>query len=190
MPKAVLIHGWDGRPEEGWFPWLKEELEKLNFEVIVPFMPNPAIPRVEEWVDKVREAAGKIDKDTYFIGHSIGCQAILRYLETVEKKIGGAVFVAGWFELSNLKTKEEKEIAQQWIEEPIDFKGIRNRTKNFSAIFSDDDLFVPLEKNKKIFKKELNANIIIEHNQGHFSGSEGITEVPSVIWEIKKFTEN
>ena len=26
--KVVMIHGWSGHPHEGWFPWLKSELEK------------------------------------------------------------------------------------------------------------------------------------------------------------------
>ena len=34
MNKRVFIaHGWDGYPEEGWFPWLKKELETKGFEV-------------------------------------------------------------------------------------------------------------------------------------------------------------
>ena len=33
------------------------------------------------------------DENTYFVGHSIGCQAIMRYLESVDvKKIGGVLF--------------------------------------------------------------------------------------------------
>ena len=27
MQRVFIIHGWDGYPEEGWFPWLKKELE-------------------------------------------------------------------------------------------------------------------------------------------------------------------
>jgi predicted alpha/beta hydrolase family esterase len=25
--RVFIIHGWEGYPEEGWFPWLKKELE-------------------------------------------------------------------------------------------------------------------------------------------------------------------
>ena len=32
MKRVFIIHGWDGYPEEGWFPWLKEELEKEDLK--------------------------------------------------------------------------------------------------------------------------------------------------------------
>jgi len=28
MAKIIIVHGWDGSPKHGWFPWLKNELEK------------------------------------------------------------------------------------------------------------------------------------------------------------------
>ena len=41
MKKRVfIIHGWEGYPEECWFPWLKTEIEKTGFEVVVPNMPD------------------------------------------------------------------------------------------------------------------------------------------------------
>lgn len=36
MKRIFIAHGWDGCPEEGWFPWLKKELEIREFEVFVP----------------------------------------------------------------------------------------------------------------------------------------------------------
>lgn len=48
--RAFIIHGWDGYPDEGWFPWLKTELEKNGFQVHVPAMPKSAEPKIEAWV--------------------------------------------------------------------------------------------------------------------------------------------
>jgi len=45
MQKRVfIIHGWDGYPEEGIFPWLKTELQNRSFMVFIPSMPNPLRP--------------------------------------------------------------------------------------------------------------------------------------------------
>src|SRR3989344_2952524 len=95
--RVFVIHGWGGGPEEGWFPLLKNELQGHGLEVIVPAMPNTDNPKIEEWVSSLAKMVGQPDENTFFVGHSIGCQAILRYIESINKKVGGAVFVAGWF---------------------------------------------------------------------------------------------
>ena len=181
--KAYIIHGWEGYPEEGWFPWLKSELEKKGFSVEVPTMPNTEAPEIKAWVNKIKEIA-KPDERIWFIGHSIGCQAILRYLESLDEeiKIKGCIFVAGWITLTQEATlgEEEKEIAEQWLTLPINFDKIKKHTNNFTAIFSDNDPYVPLA-NLKIFEEKLNAKIIMEHEKGHFSGEDNVTELPSVL---------
>ena len=183
MQKRVfIIHGWDGNPDEGWFPWLKHELEQRGFEVHVPAMPNPSVPTIEAWVAHLAQVVGQPDENTFFIGHSIGCQTILRYLAGLqEKKVGGAIFVAGWFVLSDLETEEEKLIGKPWIETPIDFDRIMAATHKLTAIFSEDDPVVPFEINATLFKDKLSAKIVTDNGKKHFSGSDGVTELPSVL---------
>lgn len=48
--RLIIVHGWGGSPDEGWFPWLKNEAEKLGFSVSVPAMPNTNEPRIFNWV--------------------------------------------------------------------------------------------------------------------------------------------
>lgn len=192
MKKRVfIIHGWDGYPEEGWFPWLKRELVKRGFVVKVPRMPNAAEPKIQTWVHSLRRLVGKPDEHTYFVGHSIGCQAVLRYLQELPSRarIGGAVFVAGWFTLKNLETDEEKTVARPWLEESINFRKVKSRTKNLVAIFSDNDYFVP-KKDWKSYRKKLGAKIIVQHNKGHLSGNDGIRKVPIALESILKISKN
>lgn len=186
--RVFIIHGWDGYPEEGWFPWLRKELENSGFNVQVPAMPNPGHPKIEEWVSCLSKLVGEVDENTYFVGHSIGCQTMIRFLETLpkDKKIGGAVFVAGWFTLMNLSSDEEWEIAKPWLETPIDFAKVRQHTKNFFAIFSDSDDWVSLE-NKEMFEKKLGTRTTVEHQKGHFSGSDGVTKLPSALKALLSF---
>lgn len=182
--RCFIIHGWDGYPEESWFPWLKRELEKRGFAVTVPAMPHPETPTIEDWVGHLAQLVGKPDEQTYLVGHSMGCQTILRYFASLEnKKVEGAVFVAGFFALRPLETEEEERILRPWIETPIDFAKVRQTTTNITAIFSDNDEWVPMEKNIKLFKQNLGEDITIitEHNKQHFSGSSGIRELPSAL---------
>jgi len=192
MTKRVfIIHGWDGYPEEGWFPWLKKELEQNGFEVFVPQMPEPSAPVIDKWVNHLTEVVNEPDENTYFVGHSIGCQTILRYLETLDnKKVGGAVLVAPWFVLSDLETEEEKIIGKPWIETPINFNKIKAITNNFVCIFSEDDPVVPLDENVKLFKERANSKIIIERGKGHFSGSDGVMELSSALNSVLELAKN
>src|SRR3972149_7057895 len=95
MKRVFIVHRWGGSPTADWYPWLKKELEKKGFVVFVPEMPTPDAPKIKSWVETLRKAVGSPDKDTYLVGHSIGCQTILRYLETLRlnERVGGVVFV-------------------------------------------------------------------------------------------------
>ncbi len=185
--KIFIVHGWEGSPKSDWFPWLKFELEKRKFIVEVLAMPDSDAPVIESWVGFLEKKVKKLNEETYFVGHSIVCEAIVKYLEKIPKniKVGGCVFVAGWFSLKGLESKEEWEIAKPWIETKIDFKKIKEHTKKFVAIFSDNDPWVPPE-NKKVFENELNAKIFIEKGKKHLNGEAGVTDLPIVLEEILK----
>lgn len=165
MKKVFIIHGWDGYPEEGWFPWLKENLESHGFSVVVPQLPQPEEPRIQNWVSEVRKIVGIPNQDTYFIGHSMGCQTILRYLEELPDgiKIGGAIFVAGFLrKLTNLEDdKLVQDVVREWLSSPIDLKKVKSHLPKSVALFSDNDPYVPLENNED-FKEQLNSEIIMD----------------------------
>ena len=184
MKRVFIAHGWDGYPEEGWFPWLKQELETRGFEVHVPQLPEPSTPKIQAWVTALAQAVGTADDQTYFMGHSLGCQTIARYAATLPAgtRLGGAVFVAGFFKrLTGLGDDAEVQaVARQWLETPLDLSMVKARLGKSVAIFSDNDPFVPLD-NQADFKTQLGAQIIIEHNLGHFSGSGGITQLPVAL---------
>jgi len=182
MKRVFIIHGWDGSLQEGWFPWLKSELEKGGFAVTVPMMPHAKTPTIEDWVGTLAQVVGMVDKDTYFVGHSIGCQAILRYLAGLEKgaEVGGAVFVAGWFTLTN---NDDPETAEPWLTTSIDTDRVKKIIRKSAAIFSETDRFVGVE-NKKFFEERLGSAVYMEKSPGelgHFSGSDGVTEFPLVL---------
>jgi len=181
---------WDSHPKDGWYPWLQKELEGKGFQVQVPAMPEPAKPNIEDWVLHLAKIVGNVDENTFFVGHSVGCQTILRYFENLpaDKKVGGAVFVAGWLKLVNLETEEEKEIAKPWLETPIDFNNIKQHTTRFVAIFSDNDQWVSID-NKDLFEQKLGAKTIIENQKGHISGDDGIAELPSALESIVSFSD-
>src|SRR3989338_3594071 len=185
MKKRVfVIHGWGGSPGGGWEPWLKEELEARGFQVIMPQMPNPEFPKMDEWVGTLASLVGKPDEDTYLVGHSLGVVCALRYLETLKKgeRIGGAVLVAGLamdtdiLEIKNFFPQK----SYKWAE-------IKPHCGKFITINSDNDYYIPLSHGEE-FKKELGAEMIVMHEHGHFSSGDGFTELPVLLEAILKIS--
>ncbi len=187
MKTVYIIHGWDGSPNEPMYRWLRRELTSRGFKVVIPEMPNPEKPDIESWVKKINETVECPDKNTILVGHSIGCQAILRYLEKLDSSVfvGDLILIAPWFTLQNLESEEEHTVVKPWIETKINFFSVTRHVSKITAIFSDSDPFVPLE-NVELFKKNLETENIIEHNKGHFIEEDGVTELPSALEAILK----
>ncbi len=186
MKNAYIIHGWGGNPEEPLHKWLKGNLRQKGYKVVVPEMPDTDEPHIEAWVNKMKEVV-ELSEETVLIGHSIGCQTILRYLENLpkEKVIRGVVLLAPWTNLNMEAIEEEGEesiaIAREWIDSPIDFEKAKEHIKgNITAIFSDDDPVVPFSE-KEVFSEKLGARTIVEHNKEHFTEEGGVLELPSLL---------
>ena len=184
--RAFLIHGWDGNPKNAWFPWAKKELEKKDFEVLVPAMPDPEEPEIKSWVDKLAKTVGNIDGDTYLIGHSIGCQTILRYLEKLSEneKVKAVILVAPWMSLDEQTIKEEGEdvweIAKPWIETPIDIEKVKTHSNKFAIVYSTNDPYANSD-DLLMLKEKLDALTVNAGNKGHFDDDANIKELPEII---------
>jgi uncharacterized protein len=187
--RLFIVHGWGGSSTEPMIAWLGEEGKKLGFETTVLEMPNSASPTIDAWVNHLESVVMYPDENTFFIGHSIGCQTIFRYLQAPEfSDVGGIIAIAPWLVLSGLESDEEKSIARPWLENPINFGQIKKVVKKVSLIFSDDDPDVPLAENQELFMKKLEATIIVEKGKGHFTESDGVKDLPSAMEELKKMS--
>ncbi|NUM25279.1 MAG: serine hydrolase family protein [Candidatus Buchananbacteria bacterium] len=163
--RAVIVHCWDGSPDYCWYPATKTQLEQNQFSVTVPAFPETEAPNLAKWLPMLQTVVGTPDENLFLIGHSVGCITILRYLESLApgQKIGGVVLVAGFTD--DLGYDELKNFFQT----NIDFQKIKSHCPKFVAIHSDNDPYVDL-KHADVFKAELNAEIIVKHQAGHFSG--------------------
>jgi uncharacterized protein len=193
MNKRVFVaHGWGGSPDGIWLPWLATELEKNGFEVHIPQLPDPEVPRINTWVHKLAQTVQEVNDNTYFVGHSLGCMTIARFLESLpdKQKVGGAVFVAGFFKrLTNLEDEPGvPETAKHWLDTPLDLKKVKSHLPKSIAIFSDNDPFVPLD-NQDDFESILGSKIIILHKKEHFGVASGITQFPTVLSSILKLSK-
>ena len=179
--RVFLIHGWGGSPQRDWLPWAKIELEKKVYDVIVPSMPDTDTPVIEPWVSYLDKLVGELRPDDILIGHSIGCQTILRYLEKTKGVANKVILVAPWFTLTNLENDEAWRVADPWFTTPIDFSKVKSKAKSFITIFSDNDSWVPYQENRQMFEEKLGPQVITLHNRGHITGEEGSVELPELL---------
>lgn len=180
MKRAIIVHRWSGSPETDWYPWLKKMLEEKGYAVTAPTIPDPHMPTIEAWQASLTAAVGTPDGELVFVGHSIGCQAVLRYLASVEGsvKVANVVLVAPWLQLANLEGPEEEKIGQPWEKTPIDWNAVRAHAPSATLIFSDDDMYVPTV-NKDLFAAQWpEAKAVMVHAMGHITG---VVELPEVL---------
>ena len=186
MKQAIIVHGWDGNPNNCWFPWLREELLKLGYEVIIPHMPHPEEPTIKDWVSQLASAADEINEESILIGHSIGTQTILRFLEQSNQKIKASFLVAPFFELDlEDEDDESRAVTKPWLETPIDFKKVKGSCPYFYSMFSDDDGYVPLT-NVELFKERINSETLVLHNRAHFEIFQDLPELLVAIQKLNK----
>ncbi len=177
--RAFLVHGYGARPDNHWFPWLKQELEARYFKVFAPAMPNVAEPKLSDWLSHIKEWVGRPSGETFFVGHSLGALAIVRYLETLgdSTKIGGAVLVAGFSGAIDIQELKD------FYAVPIDVSKVRRFSDRLVSIISDNDDTVSLEKGLE-FSRLLRAKTMVLRGRGHFCKEDGVTSLPEVLESV------
>ena len=188
MRKIYLVHRWDANPESDWYPWLKKELDKKGFSLEVLKMPDSSNPSIKSWIGYLKENIKAMDKDTLFIGHSVGCQAILRFISQlpIDIKVGRVILIAPWLELTRIEEEGEEvvKIAKPWLKTKINWDKINRHCEDFVCIFSDDDIYVPLSNVDKFYNKLGNKTLILK-GKGHFTKEEGVNEIPEILEFLK-----
>jgi len=190
MPeRAFIIHGYQGYPAEAWQPWLKSELEKRGFLVALPAMPHPNSPTIPEWTAFIANLVGKPDQETVMIGHSLGAQAVLHYLEALGgsgESVGRTVLIASNFPLGMTPQAADERAGsdtalQPWLISGLDPGKVKIAAGKCTVILSENDPYIPFEEAKASFVPSLGAEIVAEKGKGHFNEDDKITELPAAL---------
>lgn len=184
MKTAFIFHGTEGYPEENWFPWMKEKLEKSGYKVFVPQFPSPPVvaPKISEWFDVFKKYKQEINADTIIIGHSLGGVFALRILEKLEKPVNVVALISTPLGIKPILNYERDDSFSGF---DFDWKNIKNKTNNFIVFQSDNDPYVDLDNGKEL-AKNLGVNLTFIPNAGHFNKPAGYTEFPDLLAKIKE----
>ena len=132
MKNAIILQGAGETQESFWLPYVKDNLEKLGYDVWLPQLPDNDNPNINKTLPFVLKN-GKFTEDTVIIAHSAGCPLALAVLQKINIKIKKVILVDGyWRELPppGANTALLKE---------FNWKIIRENAENFIFIHSDND---------------------------------------------------
>lgn len=179
---VIIIHGSFGHPKENWFPWLKAELEKIGYNVIVPKFPTPKGQNLDIWLDVLDRYEKYLDSETMLVGHSIGVSLILKKLEILKHPINAVFLVAGC--IGKIGNNIFDNINSSFFEGGFEWDKIRRNAKHFFLYHSDNDPYVPLKMGEELAAK-LGVKLTLVKGAGHFNEKAGYRKFPLLLEDIK-----
>ena len=127
-------------------------------------------------LNKVKD---KINEESVFVCHSIGCVFLAKYCITNNIKIGKCVFVSGCNNYFNLE--EFDKLNKSMFTDEID-KFI-NLCKERVCFYSKDDPYIKFSALQD-FAKSIKAKEIVYENAGHFNEKAGYTKFEDILKEL------
>ncbi|MBD3244753.1 MAG: alpha/beta fold hydrolase [Candidatus Moranbacteria bacterium] len=188
---AIIIHGFGASSGSNFFPWLKKELEKINYKVILEDFPDPFYPKLEAWVDQLKVYLPYINDNTIIIGHSLGGFVGAYFCSKINKKIKALYLVApanplidpdGEIERNFAASgqKDQFEMLKTVFKSSIDWSKVHQNCQKILAFFSSDDPWIDLASIKYFKQNRVDYEIL--ENRGHFLEF----RFPEILNELKK----
>lgn len=179
MQNILLIHGFNGIPKI--FQYFKEELEKLDYNVIMPEFPVREEITVEgyfEILDKYKEF---FNENLIVVAHSIGNPMFIKYISKYELKIGKYISLAGF---SKDFFNEGKDVLNEKVKLTIltdeELNNAKKLIKEKYSIYSDSDHLVPFELLEQ-YCRDINSIAIPMKDIGHMGKKGGLEKLPKVL---------
>jgi predicted alpha/beta hydrolase family esterase len=176
IERIVIVPRWSGHAGVDWYPWIREQLaDEQRVEVVE--LPRPSAPVIDECVAALGSALGTDPaalRSTLLVGHSVGCQALMRYLAslrpgTSDRPDGPALLcVAGWWAVDSPWPTIEP-----WISTPISPASLRANTSRIVVLLSDNDPFTAdWRANQLLWQERVGAQVEISSGGLHFNASQ------------------
>lgn len=183
MQNVLLIHGFNGNPKI--FNYFKEELEKLDYYVVLPDYPVREMITIKGYFEIFDKYKDIFNENLIVIAHSIGNPMFVKYISTNNFKIGKYISLAGF---SESFYNEGKDILNEKVKLTILTNKEKNDAKNLInekySIYSDNDHLVPLGLLEQ-YCMDIDSIPILIKNIGHMGKKSDLKELPEVIEIIK-----
>jgi len=167
--RICITPRWAGNGDDDWYPWLGRRLR--GHEVVVARLrPSPGAPEIHACVDELERLLGtdrEALSETFLVGHSVGCQASLRFAEALPEgtRLAGVLCVAGWFWVD-----APWDTIRPWVETPMDLARVRRACPRIEVLLSDGDPFTSdAAANAAAWRERLGAEVRVVEGAGHFN---------------------
>ena len=172
--QALLVPRWSGTGASDWYPALQAAVPG---RMSICDLDRPDAPTIAGCVAALAERAEPSDA-SIVIGHSVGCQVVMRYLAASQRRFAHAVLVAAWLEID-----EPWPTIEPWLTTPLQFEPIRANVENIHVILSTNDPFTAdYHKTRSDFEQKLGAKVSVVEGGKHFNQ----TEEPAVLAHLQE----
>jgi uncharacterized protein len=166
-----IVPRWAGRPDTDFYPWLETKLRQpaSGFSAVHTLdMPQPAQPTPEAWVGTLARTLGPTPPaSTVLMGHSVGCQTVLRYLATLPPGVSveGVLLVAAWWEVDT-----PWDTLRPWLAPIENLERVRAAARQWVVLISDNDPFTSDHaRNQRLWEERLGAKVVLHAGGRHFN---------------------
>ena len=192
MKKALLLHGWEGTSQSHWFPWLKSELEKKWYKVVVPNLPDTDTPIVENQVDFLKNLSELQGfwKGDVLIAHSLGSQVWLQYIQDNNITEIDVIFVAPSYnnladELWEDRLDSSFFTMSNAFNVQSDFRLLKKQKNNYTVLLSDNDPYINSFSAREYYGQLDNIIFVEMEWKGHFSSDIWLLEFSELLEYVK-----
>jgi predicted alpha/beta hydrolase family esterase len=89
-----VLHGWTGSGPDHWQTWLARRLAERGEKVAYPALPRPDEPRLDEWLEALREELARLGGERVVLCHSLACILWLQHARSTEERVDRVLLVA------------------------------------------------------------------------------------------------
>lgn len=187
-PVALILHGWEGKAESNWFMSTKKSLEEIGYEVIVPNLPNPNTPNLNEQLTYLAQFKTRLTDQSVIIGHSLGGQLAAKFIETLDNKINTLILVAPTYPgvaddmgITDRILNENEKAFIPYTQQGVDFEKVSQNTRFQHLHISQNDPYIALNAVKEYYRNIPELRVTTYENKGHFNEDSGVTRLPEII---------
>ena len=187
--KTLVLHWWGGSSEENWLPWLKKEIEFKVEDLFIPNLPNTDNPVIEEQLDYINIYSSDFSEWWNIIGHSLGCQLALKFVEENNIKNSTIILVAPSYPHLAKELVEilwnNFDILKKYYDTENNFEKINKLNNEFIIFLSDNDPYINMENAKKYYNSLENIKFVDFKWKWHFNQGAWVLELEEILEYLK-----